>query len=115
MSDWHKQFCGSLDRLYDLTQSLSSKVRMRGADGRLATHTLIGLQICVGDTVCYRFRPDNDGDGDGDGGIIRISYLGLSSVYNVLNAYDFSLAAAEVRCLCNCPGGANTCDADTQR
>ena len=46
---------------------------------------------------------------------MRISYLGLSSVYNVVNAYDFSLAAAEVRCLCNCPGGANTCDADTQR
>ena len=75
------------------------------------------LQLRIGDTVCYRFMPDDDDrdDGDGDGGIIRISYLGLSSVYNVINAYDFGLAAAEVRCLCNCPGGANTCDANTQR
>ena len=70
------------------------------------------LQLRIGDTVCYRFMPD---EGDGDGGIIRISYLGLSSVYNVINAYDFGLAAAEVRCLCNCPGGANTCDANTLR
>ena len=75
--------------------------------------SFIQLQVRIGDTVCYRFRPD-DNQSDG-GGTVRISYLGLSSVYNVVNAYDFSLAAAEVRCLCNCPGGANTCDADTQR
>ena len=73
------------------------------------------LQVRIGDTVCYRFRPDNGGGGEDDSGSVRISYLGLSSVYNVVNAYDFSLAAADVRCLCNCPGGANTCDADTQR
>ena len=76
--------------------------------------SFIQLQVRIGDTVCYRFRPDDNDSSDG-GGTVRISYLGLSSVYNVVNAYDFSLAAAEVRCLCNCPGGANTCDADTQR
>ena len=82
----------------------------------IATFPFIQLQVRIGDTVCYRFRPDeDDGDDSNGGGTVRISYLGLSSVYNVVNAYDFSLAAAEVRCLCNCPGGANTCDADTRR
>ena len=76
--------------------------------------SFIQLQVRIGDTVCYRFRPDDNDSSDG-GGTVRISYLGLGSVYNVVNAYDFSLAAAEVRCLCNCPGGANTCDANTQR
>lgn len=69
-------------------------------------------QIGLGQTLCYQFKSPGNSD---HRGLIEVSFQSMRSVYSIANSYLFKLPRANLECFCDCPGGANHCNAFTNR
>ena len=43
-------------------------------------------------------------------GTVEVSYVSLKSIYSIMDTYKFPLVRSDIKCSCDCPGGASHCD-----
>eukprot|EP00095_Tigriopus_kingsejongensis_P002457 maker-scaffold1402_size43054-snap-gene-0.6 protein:Tk02457 transcript:maker-scaffold1402_size43054-snap-gene-0.6-mRNA-1 annotation:"hypothetical protein Y032_0503g2641" len=90
--------------------SLDGTVQMVDEDGRISDFTTIQWQIGLGQTFCYQFQSQKESH---HRGLIEVHFQSLRSVHAISNNYHFMLPKANADCFCDCPGGANRCNAFT--
>lgn len=73
---------------------------------------LFQWQIRLGETLCYKFSSTGSKE---EVNTIEVTYLEVRHIYSVANSYYFKLAQTDVKCICDCPGGGNTCSSITNR
>ena len=44
------------------------------------------------------------------GGTVEVTYVSLKSIYSIMDTYKFPLVRSDIKCSCDCPGGASHCD-----
>ena len=59
----------------------------------------------LGETLCYKFKSESSGMA----GTVEVSYVSLKSIYSIMDTYKFPLVRSEIKCSCDCPGGASHC------
>ena len=59
----------------------------------------------LGETLCYKFKSESSGMA----GTVEVSYVSLKSIYSIMDTYKFPLVRSDIKCSCDCPGGASHC------
>eukprot|EP00116_Pleurobrachia_bachei_P002964 sb/3463226/ len=80
------------------------------------TRTVISSSIALQETLCYRILneyTDHTGRTKTRELLYTLDYDSLKHVYNYKNQYNFKIPQTKISCWCDCPGGSNQCDSNT--
>ncbi|KAL5246852.1 hypothetical protein ACHWQZ_G018899 [Mnemiopsis leidyi] len=91
-------------------------IESRDGSGEKVTRTVISSNIALEETLCYKIKYNlttPDGRKQEKEVLYTLEYDNLKHVYNYKNQYDFAIPATDMTCWCDCPGGSNQCDSDT--
>ncbi len=86
------------------------------AGGDKVRRTVINSNIALEETLCYKIKynfTSPAGRVEERTVLYTLEYDNLKHVYNYKNAYDFAIPMTDMTCWCDCPGGSNQCDSDT--
>ena len=98
--------------------TLTGEIELESRDGSgdKVTRTVISSNIALEETLCYKITYNfttRDGRKKEKKVLYTLEYDNLKHVYNYKNQYDFAIPTTDMTCWCDCPGGSNQCDSDT--
>ena len=98
--------------------TLTGEIELESRDGSQdkVTRTVISSNIALDETLCYKITYNftkRDGRQETKRVLYTLEYDNLKHVYNYKNSYEFAIPSTDMTCWCDCPGGSNQCDSDT--